>query len=159
MAEQEKTTNYGLTIFDDIQTSLTFKEYRKILSGIGTDESTYSNMQIIDHVLKQCDTSIQENLAAAKNYTEELIAQFKKESEDIIKGTDDGKVVIGGEDGKPIDFNDGAYISHLQDGVFTVRGVETDYIRIVDYVLKYNSNNKHLQLSYKPKEDTTGGDN
>ena len=86
MAEQEKTKNYGLTIFADAQTNLTFKEFRKIIAGIGTDEASYSDMQKIDAVLKQCSVSIAENLDAAKNYTEEQLAQFKKVNDELIKG-------------------------------------------------------------------------
>ena len=158
MAEQEKTKNYGLTIFADTQTDLTFKEFRRILAGIGTDEASYSDMQKIDAVLKQCSVSIAENLDAAKNYTEELLAQFKKANDELIKSTDDGKLVIGGENGKPIDFNDGTSISTLKDGVFTVNGVEVNFARFGDYMLKYNAINKHLQLSYKPKAELEGGE-
>lgn len=158
MAEQEKTTNYGLTIFSDTQTDLTFKEFRKILAGIGSDESSYSDIQKIDAVLKQCSTSIAENLDTAKNYTEEQIAQFKKVTDDLIKNTDDGKLVLGGENGKPITFNDGTSISTLQDGIFTVNGVEVSFARFGDYMLKYNSINKHLQLSYKPKAELEGSE-
>lgn len=158
MAEQEKTTNYGLTIFADTQTDLTFKEFRRILAGVGTDESSYSDIQKIDAVLKQCSVSIAENLDAAKNYTEEQLAQFKKANDELIKGTEDGKLVIGGESGKPIDFNDGTSISTLKDGVFTVNGVEVSFARFGDYMLKYNAINKHLQLSYKPKVELEGGE-
>lgn len=156
MAEIDKTTNYGLTIFDDTQTTLTFKEWRNKLAGIGSTEEDYSNMQIIDKLLKQAETSISENLAAAKNYAEEQIALFKKENEDLIKNTE-GTLIIGGESGKSMEFRDGSKVSYLKDGVFTVGGVETDYVRFVDYVLRYNSNNKHLQLSYKPKSEENGG--
>ena len=58
MAEIEKTQNYGLNIFDDTQTTLTFKEFRKLLAGIGLTEDDYSNMQKIDAVLKKCEVSI-----------------------------------------------------------------------------------------------------
>lgn len=156
MAEISKTTNYGLTIFDDAQTNLTFKEWRNYLAGVGASEDDYSNMQIIDKLLKQADTSIKENLLAAKNYAEEQIALFKKENEDLIKNTE-GTLIIGGESGKQMEFRDGAKTAYLKDGVFTVGGVETEFVRIVDYLLKYNSNNKHLQLSYKPKVDSTNG--
>lgn len=158
MAEQEKTKNYGLTIFADTQTDLTFKEFRKILAGIGTDEASYSDIQKIDAVLKQCSVSIAENLDAAKNYTEEQLAQFKKANDELIKATDDGKLIIGGESGKPIDFNDGTSISTLKDGVFTVNGVEVNFARFGDYMLKYNAINNHLQLSYKPKVELEGGE-
>ena len=157
MAEIEKTQNYGFHIFDETQTSLTFKEFRQMLAGIGATEDDYSNMQKIDAVLKQCATAINDNLLAAKNYTEEQIAAFKAITDELIKENDDGSLVIGGEDGKPIEFNDGSQISYLKDSVFTVNGVEVDYIRIVDYLLKYNANNGHLQISYRPKN--TGGAN
>ena len=41
MAEIEKTQNYGLNIFDDTQTTLTFKEFRKLFK---TDTK---NLQIL----------------------------------------------------------------------------------------------------------------
>lgn len=151
MAEIEKTQNYGLKIFNDTQTSLTFKEFRRALAGVGTSEADYSNMQKIDAVLKQCATAIRDNLLSANNYTEEQIAAFKELNDELIKANEDGSLSIGGEDGKPIEFNDGSKVSYLKDGVFTVGGVEVDYIRIVDYLLKYNASNKHLQLSYRPK--------
>ena len=43
MAEISKTTNYGLTIFDDTQTTLTFKEWRTSLAGLGSREDDYSH--------------------------------------------------------------------------------------------------------------------
>lgn len=151
MAAIEKTQNYGLNIFSDEQTSLTFKEFRQMLAGIGASDAEYSNMQKIDAILKQCSTSIDENLAAAKNYTEEQIATFKKANDEIIKALEDGSLVIGGEEGRPIEFHDGSQASYLKNGIFTVGGVEAGYLRIVDYILKYNHSNGHLQISYKPK--------
>ena len=57
-----------------------------------------------------------------------------------------------------IDFNDGTSISTLKDGTFTVNGVEVNFARFGDYMLKYNAINKHLQLSYKPKVELEGGE-
>lgn len=148
MAEIDKTENYGLKIFSDEQTTLTFSEFRKMIAGIGESEDDYSNMQKIDAVLKQCSDTIISYLQAANNYTDERIATFETLN-------DDGSLVIGGEDGRPIEFHDGTQISYLKNGVFTVNGIEVDYIRIVDYLLKYNSSNGHLQISRKPK--FTGG--
>lgn len=153
MSEIEKTTNYGLNIFSDEQTTLTFKEFRQLLAGIGLTTEDYSNMQKIDALFKQNEIAIAENLDASKNYTEEQLAAFKRLNEEIIKATDD-KISIGGDDGKPIEFNDGTQISYLKDGIFSVNGVEVDYIRIRDYVIRFNESNGHLQISYKPK---TGG--
>ena len=155
MAEIEKTPNYGLNIFDDTQTTLTFKEFRKLLAGIGLTEDDYSNMQKIDAVLKKCEVSIQNNLDASKNYTEEQIAAFKALNDKIIKDVENGNLVIGEESNKPIEFHDGAQISYLKDGVFIVNGIEVNYIRIVDYLLRFNPQNGHLQISYNP----LGGDN
>lgn len=152
MAEIDKTLNYGLTIFDDAQTSLTFKEWRNYMAGIGADEATYSNMQKIDALFKKYEKAIDDCLNSSKNYAEELIERLKKENEEVIK--DDGdKIVIGGENGKPIDINDGSQTSHIENGVLTINGVEVSFVRIRDYVLRYNDNNKHLQLSYKPKSE------
>lgn len=158
MAEFETTQNYGLSIFSDDQTNLTFKEFRQMIAGANTTDSTItelSNMQKIDNLLKQCSVAIDNNLISAKNYTEEQIAAFKTLNDELIKSISDGNLIIGGENGKPIEFRDGTQISYLSDGVFVVNGVEVNYIRIVDYILKYNSSNKHLQISYKPK--VTGG--
>ena len=154
MAEIEKTQNYGLNIFNETQTSLTFKEFRQMLAGIGATEEDFSNMQKIDAILKQCATAIDDNLLASQNYTEEQIAAFKAVTDELIKATEDGGLSIGGENGKPIEFNDGTQISRLENGTFIVDGIEVNSIRFVDYLLKYNSNNGHLQLSYRPK---TGG--
>lgn len=151
MAEIEKTQNYGLSIFSDEQTSLDFLEFRQMLAGANETEDTFSNMQKIDAVLKQCATAIDDNLISAKNYTEEQIAAFKLLNDELIKAAGDGSMIIGGENGKPMEFRDGTQISYLKDGVFTVNGVEVEYIRIVDYMLRYNSSNGHLQISYKPK--------
>lgn len=154
MAEFETTQNYGLKLFGDDQTSLTFKEFRQIMAGANSDSTVVtelSNMQKVDNVLKQCATAIDNNLISSKNYTEEQIAAFKLLNDELIKATEDGNLVIGGENGTPIRFNDGAQISYLSDGVFSVNGIEVDYIRIVDYILKYNPTNGHLQISFKPK--------
>jgi len=155
MAEINKTVNYGFNIFGDDQTSLTFKEFRKLLAGTGNTEAEFSNMQKIDAVLKQYATAINDNLLSSKNYTEEQIAAFKLINDELIKSNEDGNLIIGGEKGKPIEFRDGSTVSYLGNGVFTVNGVEVDYVRIVDYILKFNPTNGHLQISYKPKN--TGG--
>ena len=155
MAEIEKTQNYGLNIFSDEQTDLTFKEFRQMLAGANANESDFSNMQKIDAILKQCAVAIDNNLISAKNYTEEQITAFKTVNNELIKSLSDGSLVLGGESGKPIEFRDGTQISYLKDGVFVVNGIEVDYIRIADYMLKFNSSNRHLQISYKPK--VTGG--
>lgn len=155
MAEIEKTQNYGLNIFGDEQTNLTFKEFRQMLAGANASESDFSNMQKIDAILKQCAVAIDDNLISAKNYTEEQITAFKTVNDELIKSLSDGSLVLGGENGKPIEFRDGTQISYLKDGVFAVNGVEVDYIRIVDYMLRFNPSNRHLQISYKPK--VTGG--
>lgn len=155
MAEIEKTINYGFNIFGDEQTDLTFKELRQMLAGANETEDDFSNMQKIDAVLKQCSTAIEDYHSSANAYTDEQIAAFKLLNDELIKSTDDGNLVVGGENGKPLEFRDGTQVSYLKDGVFTVNGVEVDYIRIVDYLLKYNSSNGHLQISYKPKN--TGG--
>lgn len=151
MAEIETTQNYGLKIFDETQTSLTFKEFRQMLAGIGVTEEDFSNMQKIDALLKQCATAIDDNLLASKNYTEEQIAAFKAITDQLIKSNEDGGITIGGENGGPIDFNDGTQISRLENGTFIVDGIEVNSIRFVDYLLRFNPSNRHLQLSYKPK--------
>lgn len=159
MAEFETTQNYGLKLFGDDQTSLTFQEFRQIMAGANSDNSLItdpSNMQKIDTVLKQCSVAIDNNLSSSKNYTEEQIAAFKILNDELIKSVNDENIIIGGENGKPIEFRDGSQISYLSDGVFLVNGVEVNYIRIVDYILKYNTSNGHLQISFKPKNN--GGD-
>lgn len=154
MAEIEKTQNYGLNIFSDEQTTLTFKEFRQLLAGANSAETGLSNMQKIDSILKQYANAIDNTLSAAKNYSEEQVAAFKLLNDELIKSTNGGNLIVGGEDGKPIEFRDGTQISYLGNGIFTVNGVEVDYIRIVDYMIRYNPSNKHLQITYKPK---TGG--
>ena len=151
MAEIETTQNYGLNIFSDEQTTLTFKEFRQLLAGANSAETGLSNMQKIDSILKQCAIAIDDNLISAKNYSEEQVAAFKLLNDELIKSTSNGNMIIGGENGKPIEFRDGTQISYLGDGIFTVNGVEVNYVRIVDYMLKYNPLNKHLQITYKPK--------
>lgn len=160
MAEFETTPNYGLKIFGDDQTTLTFKEFRQMLAGANTDNTTIteqSNMQKIDTVLKQCSVAIDINRISSRNYTEEQIAAFKTLNDELIKAVEDGSLIIGGDNGKAMEFRDGTQISYLSDGVFTVNGVEVDYIRIVDYILKHNLSNGHLQISFKPKLKSIGG--
>lgn len=162
MAEFEKTQNYGLDILGEEQTSLTFKEFRQMIAG-ANDQENPSNMQKIDTILKQCATAIDDNLISSRNYTEEQIAAFKTLNDELIKSTEDDEIIIGGEEGKPIEFRDGSQVSYLQDGVFTVNGVEVDYLRIMDYLFECKefedeetgSVVTHLQLSYKPVK--TGG--
>lgn len=149
-----ETKNYQLNIFEDDQDTLTFKEFRQLLAGT----LDTSNMQKIDSLFGEMRDSIQEIIGTEDtdgiiaHQIKEAIASFKKDNDQLISKDDDGLHIGGqGNEGAPIDFNDGTSISHLENGTFAVNGVETSQIRMGDYVAKFNSNNKHLQISYKTK--------
>ena len=74
MTETAKTQNYQLSIFDDTQTTLTFKEFRELLAGNGATTADFSNMQKIDSLLKKCETDIAAAILEAKGYTDDLEA-------------------------------------------------------------------------------------
>jgi len=154
MAETNKTVNYGLNIFGDEQSSMTFKEFRQAIAGIGESAEDFSNMQIIDSILKQCAEDIVAVLGASKNYTEEQIAQYKSENETLIKEDEDsGALILGGEDGKPLEIRDETFTSTINKGILTTLGVDLSDlgVRISNYLLSCDDDD-HLQLSYSPKK-------
>lgn len=152
MSGTNMTTHYGLTIFEDEQTDLTFKEFRTMLAGNGATEDEYSNMQKIDDIINQLAEKIDGHFESTENYIEEQIANYDDEIGKIIDESPDGYVVIGNNpDGNlPIQFNDGNSVSTLENGNFSVEKVTTYETVYGDYVQRYNPANKHLQILYRP---------
>lgn len=152
----EKTAHYDLTVFDEEQSTLTFKEWRQAVAGNGTaaDGSDFSDIQKIDALLFELATSIENGISGMQNFTDDAIAKLKEESANTIanSGSD---ILIGGETGAPISFNDGVEISKLENGTFKLNGVEVDHIKIKNYLIKYNNGNDHLQFVYR--QNTEGG--
>lgn len=134
------TTNYGLHTFSDAEANITFKEFRDLLAGTGTD----SNMVKIDSWLKQLASELQQVSGDAQVLANDAIAAFRR---DLINADND-YLNIGGI-GKPIKFKDGAFESVLSNGTFSVNGIEVDNIRFGAFLLKKSDD--HVQLSYKPK--------
>lgn len=153
----EKTAHYNLTVFDEEQSTLTFKEWRQAVAGNGTaaDSSDFSDMQKIDALLFELATSIENGIQGMQNFTNDAIAKLKNDSEDTIANNEAG-ILVGGKDGSPISFNDGVEISKLENGTLTVNSVEVDHIRIKNYVIRHNAGNDHLQFIYKQRVE--GGD-
>lgn len=162
MAENRKTTkNYDLVVFNETQDTLTFKEFRDILTGYHDLPEEYSNMEKIDKLFYDFEVWLENHEGSISNIASELQAFMENTNDLICLDESEIEIIIGGQDadnlGKPINFKDGAQVSRLEDGTFTVNGVEADYIRIQDYVIQQNNSTSpgHLRFSYKP----IGGDN
>ena len=155
-------SNYGLVdtltgllfLDEDKISTMTFQEFRQLLTG--NTPANPSNMQLIASWLASLKSEIQTVSDDTTGIIQDELDNFKNTLSDLIRNDDDSITIGDSSAGSyPINFDDGTYISQLKNGIFSVGGIEVDNIRLKDYVLKYNNNNKHLQLPYKPE---TGGD-
>lgn len=154
MAEINKTKHYGLTIFDKTQTTLTFADFRKLLAGTAENEDDRSNMELIDDYLNQLKIDIDSNFNASKKYSEDVVLKLEQDLKEIVKNNGE-KIIIGSDNGLPVEINDGIGISSFADGMFNTEKITVNESRFGDYLLRRNMSNEHFQILYKP----TGGGN
>lgn len=117
-------------------TPLTFTEYRTLMA---------ENMKKIDTRIYEVSEKNNQLLGEAKNYTEDLLSRAFN-----IDDSDSNVIGFGGVEGSPMTFNDGIYVSRLENGTFTTDNVTVNSSRYGDYLIRNNLSTNHFQIIYKP---------
>lgn len=156
-----KQTSHGINVFEEIDSSLSFKEFRDILAALTQEEAQNpSDMEIIDKLFTEYVELAKSAAGDAQSYAERVTKALQDAVETLIDKDDNGNIIIGGgsENGSNVIINDGLG-TQIVNGILTILGVQAnDFIRTKNYVAKEIEVNgaPHLRISYSPKLNTGG---
>lgn len=156
-----KQTSHGINVFEELDSSLSFKEFRDILAALTQEESENpSDMEIINDLFTEYVELAKSSAGDAKAYAEQAVDELQKTMDSLINKDSDGNIVIGGgsENGSNVIINDGLG-TQIINGILTVLGVQAnDFYRTKNYVIKEMdvSGVPHLRISYSPKLNEDG---
>ena len=156
-----KQTSHGINVFEELDSSLSFKEFRDILAALTQEEAENpSDMEIINDLFTEYVELAKSSAGEAKSYAEQAINELQKTMEDLINKDSNGNIVIGGdsENGSNVIINDGLG-TQIVNGILTVLGVQAnDFYRTKNYVIKETQVGgvPHLRISYSPKLNEDG---
>lgn len=144
-----KQTSHGINVFEEIDSSMSFKEWRDLIAAAAGDGTAkLSDMEIINNLfteyvdyLKSCDGEVKSELLA-------MIEALQNGLDGVIEKNSNGDIVIGRNSNVIFDNGLG---SNLTNGILHVLGVDVaSYFRTKHYIISEEEINGdyHLRVKY-----------